>query len=212
VTNLDSEAKELFNSRDDDSTWGEVVRPQGEGKRLGAVVAIRFSADELDEIREADPEARLTRFIHAATLKEARGCVEQRRRESDVTGFTLVELLIVIVVLGLLAAVVIFALGGMTNLPREQAAYDTKQVVQAAEVIASGEHSSLGAVLIVDQKQLIQTSPANSIQFAGARSNNSYFTVIVHGPGSYLPTATCLVVPANGSDYTISLGACKTSR
>ena len=37
------------------------------------------------------------------------------RRENDEGGFTLIELLIVIVVLGILAAVVVFSLGGVTQ-------------------------------------------------------------------------------------------------
>jgi general secretion pathway protein G len=41
--------------------------------------------------------------------------LQTRRHEEGFDGFTLIELLIVIVVLGILAAVVVFALGGVTS-------------------------------------------------------------------------------------------------
>jgi prepilin-type N-terminal cleavage/methylation domain-containing protein len=59
----------------------------------------------------------------------------QRQRaagEVDVAGFTLIELLIVIVVLGILAAVVVFALGGVSSQSAVAACNADAKTVQTA--------------------------------------------------------------------------------
>jgi general secretion pathway protein G len=64
--------------------------------------------------------------------------LQARRAEEGFDGFTLIELLIVIVVLGILAAVVIFALGGVTGQSKQAACNaDAKTVEVAVEAYHS---------------------------------------------------------------------------
>jgi general secretion pathway protein G len=83
-------------------------------------------------------------------------------QNSRETGFTLIELLITIVVLGILAAVVIFALGGLsektatTVLQKDYAIIGVHKVADAAEVLGEAAgNASLAPALILDRNQLL---------------------------------------------------------
>jgi general secretion pathway protein G len=60
--------------------------------------------------------------------------LHKAREEADESGFTLIELLIVIVILGILAAIVVFSVGGITDKGTASACQtDVKIVDTAAE-------------------------------------------------------------------------------
>ncbi len=60
-------------------------------------------------------------------------------------GFTLVELLIVIVILGILATVTVFAVTGITNKGKTSACQSDAKTIQTAEEAYSANHGSYAA-------------------------------------------------------------------
>jgi general secretion pathway protein G len=58
------------------------------------------------------------------------------------SGFTLIELLIVIVILGILAAIVVFAVGGITDRGSTSACAADKKTLEVAEEAYYAQHSS----------------------------------------------------------------------
>ncbi len=111
-------------------------------------------------------------------------------------GFTLIELLIVIVVLGILAATVIFALGGVTSQSAQAACNsDAKSV----EVAVEAYHA---APLNTTNAWPTQISDLTSTNFGGPFlrqvPTNSHYTISVPGGSSE--------VDVNGTSYDVAAG------
>jgi prepilin-type N-terminal cleavage/methylation domain-containing protein len=73
--------------------------------------------------------------------------IELRKRRSDQRGFTLIEMLVVISILGILAAIVTMSMVGITNTARSNAQKAEKQTIQVAmDTMASDQGLATGAV------------------------------------------------------------------
>jgi general secretion pathway protein G len=59
--------------------------------------------------------------------------IQSLSKKRNEEGFTLIELLVVIVILGILAAVVVFAVGGITDKGQTSACKADKKTIQTAE-------------------------------------------------------------------------------
>jgi prepilin-type N-terminal cleavage/methylation domain-containing protein len=127
-----------------------------------------------------------------------------RRRGEDVveSGFTLIELLVVIVVLGILAATVVFALSGVTGQSAVAACNSDAKTIEVAvqAYINSPDNStnappaSVGALI---------TAPFNNGKdtndtFLADQPTNSAYKIALHaGVGGAAPTVW--VTPTNGT-------------
>ena len=67
---------------------------------------------------------------------------ETLRNKRGSGGFTLVELLITIVIIGILAAVVVLAIGGLTNTGKSSACKATQDAAQAAATAYYSDHNA----------------------------------------------------------------------
>ncbi len=113
--------------------------------------------------------------------------LQRRRRAGEINGFTLIELLIVIVVLGILAAVVIFALGGITGKSQLAACQADGATVSIALAAFHAQNPN-----VTPTKLLLTATTAATLQTGGPYiqswpSATSYTYTLVATAGSYTP-------------------------
>ena len=104
----------------------------------------------------------------------------QPTRRASADAFTLIELLIVIVILGILAAIVVFAIGGITDKGNKSACKSDRSTVEVASEAYFAQHKSYAPNM--------QALVDNSLMRELPSTTNDYTIVYNAGDGSVTAT------------------------
>jgi len=127
--------------------------------------------------------------------------IRDSRNEDGSEGFTLIELLIVIVVLGILAAVVVFALGSVTGNAKSSACQaDAKQIITAVQTYNA---QNAPTVITTETPGAAITTVTVTAALPGIPAPGASVTY-VSGPGAFTPTS--VVSGTSTTVFTIPAG------
>jgi general secretion pathway protein G len=99
-----------------------------------------------------------------------------RKHRDGEAGFTLVELLVVIVILGVLAGIVVFAVGGISNKSTQAACNSDVNTVQTAEEAYYAQNNSYTTIANLVTAKLLRSAPTNSGYVVSADSTTGAVT------------------------------------
>jgi general secretion pathway protein G len=109
-------------------------------------------------------------------------------RRGDEKGFTLVELLVVIVILGVLASIVVFAVGGITNNSSKNACSTDKATVSAAEEAYYAQNSTYAPMAtLVSANLLHSASTLVTVSLTGTAPTFTAYSIAPATAGAACP-------------------------
>jgi general secretion pathway protein G len=85
-----------------------------------------------------------------------------RKHHNGEAGFTLVELLVVIVILGVLAGIVVFAVGGISNKSTRAACNSDVNSVQTAEEAYFAQNNAYTTIANLVTAKMLRSAPTNA--------------------------------------------------
>jgi prepilin-type N-terminal cleavage/methylation domain-containing protein len=124
------------------------------------------------------------------------GSVRRRKGVEVEPGFTMIELLIVIVVLGILAATVVFALEGVAGQSAQAACQSDAKTYEIAVAAYESAPKNTTNAAPTSTNELTGTSGTTYGAFLRAPANNSHYVVALAGDGGAVKNLGTGTIPA----------------